>query len=362
MVKKAINKHKRNASIDLHCHSTFSIMDALGTPENVVERADELEWPAVALTEHGWMGSAPVLYQAAKAKGLKPILGCELYVTPDDWLGVQNAAARARSYHLTTIALSKEGYHNLVAWTTFANKRDAEEQNFYHKPRISLSAMFDIAPYSLHHNVVFSGCMSSELLRLFLDNTNGSLYPAALSYLDGVKALFPNFYLELQNHRVEKYMGAGFVNYEDLIEKEAHIQKFLIELHHLTNIPLVITNDSHMQHSSQRRPHLAMKAAMWKRGEGAMDHMSDAAMARELENYSYFGNVMRRMDEVAEGLPKEIAQQALDNTRAITRECDIVLDPLDKFSYSIPVSGYNDPIAKIRKRSRRRLAELVEVH
>lgn len=362
MVKKALNKHKRTAVPDVHCHSTFSLLDGIGKPEDVVERADNLEWPAVALTEHGWMGSAPVLYQAAKAKGIKPILGCELYVVSDDWLGVQDKEARTKSCHLTVLALSKEGYHNLVAWTTYANKRDEEAMNFYHKPRISLSAMYDLAPFPLHHNVVFSGCLSGELLKFMLNAKNGNLWSGAIAYTDMVKSLFPNFYLELQNHRIEKFVDQGFTQYEDLLKLEEKTQALLIELHERTGIPLVITNDSHMQVSAQRKPHLAMKLATWKHHEGAMDHMSGDQLAKELETYSYFGNYMRRMEDVASDLPSKVRNSALENVLSIVQECDINLDPLDKFSYSVPFSGYNDPIAKIRKRSQKRLKQLAKKH
>jgi DNA polymerase-3 subunit alpha len=71
---------------DFHVHSAFSIYDGLGLPKLHVERAKELGWGAVCLTEHGWMGSAPTLYKAAKEAGLKPILGMEMYVVPDEFL------------------------------------------------------------------------------------------------------------------------------------------------------------------------------------------------------------------------------------------------------------------------------------
>src|SRR3954470_18061645 len=105
---------------DFHVHSTFSMLDGMGSPKAVVERAKELGWGAVSLTEHGWMGSAPVLYKAARENGVKPIIGCEFYIVSNEILGVKSKETRSASYHLTVLALSAEGYHNLVAWTTFA--------------------------------------------------------------------------------------------------------------------------------------------------------------------------------------------------------------------------------------------------
>ena len=145
---------------DLHSHSTFSSAlaqgDALGMPKAVVERAVELGWGAACLTEHGWMGSAPTFYKACVEKGIKPILGCELYVCP-------TSDEREKNFHLTVLALSKEGYYNLVAWTTFASRRDSERDNFKYKPKITVEEMIEHAPYPLHHNVILTGCMAGEL-------------------------------------------------------------------------------------------------------------------------------------------------------------------------------------------------------
>lgn len=356
--------HKANTNaIDLHAHSTYSLLDGFGKPEDLVERAIELKWPAVSITEHGILASAPLLYKAAKANGVKPILGCELYVTPERFLGVQEKVAAPESYHLTTLALSAEGYHNLVAWSTFANRRDEEFQNYYHKPRISLAAMLDVAPYPMHHNVVFSGCLSGELLKFMLNPArNGDLYSGACIYVDMMKQLFPNFYLEVQNHRIKKLTGQGFTRYDDLLEIEAKVHKLIAKLHKLTGVPVVITNDSHMQWAHQRKAHLAMKVSSWQHHEGAMDHMGISAIEQQMRDYSYYGNYLRSMEAVADGLPKSIREASLENVKNIVREADINLSVLDKFHYSIPFSGYKDPLSKMRKRSSRRLKELVEKH
>lgn len=359
MVTKA---RRRESAIDLHCHCGFSLLDGFGKPEDTVERAAELGWPAVCLTEHGNMMSFPMMYKAAKAKGLKVIAGTEFYVVSDAWLGVQDKIARDKSYHLTVLGISKEGYHNLVAWNTFSHKRDKEHQNYYHKPRISLGAMLEIAPYPLHHNVVLSGCLGSELLRFMLGDTNGNLWPGALAYVEMMRTAFPNFYLELQNHWIDKFAGQGYEHYDNLLEQEDKAQKLLVQLHELTGVPCVITNDSHMQRAGQRKAHLSMKVGSWKHHEGAMDHMSSSQVAQELANYSYFGNFMRDMEAVADGLPDSIRVSALSNVIDIVRESNVILDPLDSFSYSLPTSGYPDPISKIRKRSHARLQQLVKKH
>lgn len=336
-------------AFDPHVHSTYSFLDGMGTPKDVVKRAKELGWGAVCLTEHGWIGSAPAFYQAARAEKINPILGCEFYVAPNDVLGLRGKEYRWKyNYHLTVLALSAEGYHNLVAWTTFSHRREV----FYDRPRISLDVMAEIAPYPLHHNVVLSGCMSSELSKTVL-SANGSAVGIGTMYVDAVKSLFSNFYIEIQNHARPKFQGLGFAQYESMIAEEAEIREKLIEIARATNTPLVLSNDSHFQHPEQRSAHIVLTAG---RGQGA----TRDNLERHLPNYGYFTNYMQSMEKLADRV--ECGEECLENLQEIANEACIELDPLDKFKYSIPFSGYADPMATIRKRSKPRLAGLVKEH
>jgi DNA polymerase-3 subunit alpha len=335
---------------DLHCHSTFSMLDGMGTPKDVAKRAKELKWSAACLTEHGWIGSAPTFYKACVENGIKPIIGCEFYVVPNEILGVKGNEVRQGSYHLTVLALSAEGYHNLVAWTTESNL----PENFYYKPRISMDRMIEIAPYPLHHNVILSGCLASELSSAIAE-TNGNFNVEAFSaYVKGVRSAFTNFYLEIQNHKRDKFLGNGYDAYEELISRQRKVNGRIQRLSEATGTPLILTNDSHYQEASQRRAHLTMTAQ--KRGQG----VSEQNISVYLPEYGYFSNYMQSMEKIADrgGLP----QEAIDSAVEIATEANIILDPLDKFSYSIPFSGYKDPEAKIRRRANRRLKALEKKH
>lgn len=334
--------------IDLHNHSTFSLLDGFGPPKAVVERAKELGWRAVSLTEHGHLMSAPALYKAARAAKINPILGCELYVTPDWAMGEKGKDLMAEQFHLTVLALSREGYENLVAWSTEAMQRE----NFYRKPRISVFRMIEIAPWPLHHNVVLSGCIGGELCQAMLKDPE--LGP---SYIDGMKLLFPNFYVEIQNHFIPKLYDEAFPAYCGMVEQENIIREALISLAMDTGTPLVLTNDSHMQRISDRRAHVAMKASAWRSRDDAFVSNERLASAY-LRDYTYFGNYMRDMGKVGADVPLS----ALTSIEEIVQEANIVLDPLDNFSYSLPFSGYDDPMAKMRRRSRARLDKLVVKH
>jgi DNA polymerase-3 subunit alpha len=345
---------------DLHAHSTFSSAltsgDAVGTPQEMVDRAVKLGWSAVSLTDHGWLGGAPALYKAAKAAGIKPIIGCELYVTPDFAHGVRGKEVDGLTFHLTVLALSKEGYENLVAWTTEAMQRE----NYHRKPRISLFRMAEIAPHGLHHNVILSGCLASELCRTIAES-NGNGIPLAVEYVQNMKALFPNFYIELVDHEIPKYMDEAFPAYLDVIEREAKVRKALLDLAAITDTPFVLTNDSHMPSSKDRQRHIALKAAGWRsRDDEHMGRSVESQMARYVKDYGYFGNYMRSLEAIVDR--GNVPANALGNVQAIVDECDIQLDPLDKFQYSLPPSGRDDPVAAIRKRCRRRLQSLIERH
>jgi DNA polymerase-3 subunit alpha len=338
---------------DLHCHSTYSILDGFGTPKEIVKRAKELKWDSVAITEHGHLMSAVDFYKAARAEKINPIIGCEFYVVPDDILGVKTKDARLGSYHLTVLALSMEGYQNLVAWTTFAHQRE----NFYYKPRISLDKMFETAKWGLHHNVILSGCLGSELCSVV--NEDG--YAAALAYVHAMEWLFPHFYIEIQDHHRDKFIGHGFQAYEDMLVREELAREKLIALSEVTGVPLVLTNDSHMQRHDQRKAHLAMKASAWKNRDD--DHNARSAerlSASYIKDYVYFNSYMQSMEKIADDIPK--GNEALGSIRGIVGEARIELDPLDRFRLSLPFSGYDDTERAIRNRSKRRLARLTKKH
>lgn len=293
------------------------------------------------------MGSAPTFYRACRENGINPIIGVELYVVPNDYLGERGKEFRWKQHHLTALALSKEGYHNLVAWTTYASKRE----NFYDRPRISLEAMAEIAPYPLHHNVILSGCMSSELA-VTVSESNGNL-SVAKAWVASTQELFQNLYIEIQAHGLKKFYARGFTEYEAMVEREAEVREKLIRLAKETDTPLILTNDSHFQSPKQRESHLILIAQ--KRNQGKRIQVSDY-----LPEYGYFTNYLQSMERIAER--HDLPQECIDSALQIARDASVRLDPLDDFNYAIPFSGYNDPIQKIRNRCKGRLAALVHRH
>lgn len=344
---------------DLHVHSTFSTYDGMGSPKAVVARAVELGWGAVALTEHGWLGSAPVLYQEAKKAGIKPIIGCEMYVTPDDELRDGDKSVLKERRHLTVLALSFEGYENLVTWANASMERPL----YYNGPRISLERMIDLAKWPLHHNVILSGCLGGELCQCLLHG-NGNADYAAESLVGAMAVAFPNFYIEIQNHEHAKFMERGLSAYEGMVASQAVVREKLLGLASTFDVPVIVTNDSHFQTQEQRRAHMAMLARkQWRKAtEAHHDKTPDAQLNTFAEHYAYWVSYMRPMEKVAGTLPRWAEKQAIQSIHDIVEESDVRLDPLDKFSYSVPRSGHHDPVAEVRRRAKARLKSMVARH
>lgn len=341
---------------DLHAHSTFSAYDGMGSPRAVVERAVELGWGGVVLTEHGHMMSAPALYREAKQAGIKPLAGVEMYVVPDHLLIDGDKEVLKERRHLTVLALNFEGYQNLVAWTSASMKRPW----YYNGPRISLDKMIEIAPHGLHHNVILSGCMGGELCQCLVTLDGDAPYAAA-SYIEACKAAFPHFYIELQNHTHAKFLDKGLTNYEEMVATQAMMRDKLLALALDLNVPVVLTNDSHFQTTGQRKAHIAMLARkQWRRArdahEGATGESQAAGFAAQ---YAYWASYLRSMEALAETLPSWAAKESIQSIHDIVEESDLVLDPLDKFSYAVPRSGYDDPVTEVRRRSKARLKSMV---
>jgi DNA polymerase III alpha subunit len=346
---------------DLHQHSGFSVYDGLGSPSAIVDRAVELGWDAVGLTDHGWMGGAIPFYKAAKKAGIKPIIGCEMYVVGEDDLVDGDKEVLKERRHLTVLALSREGYENLVKWVTESMIRPA----YYNGARISVERMVETAAHGLHHNVVFSGCLNGECCQCLLSG-NGTGEMAAEMYLRSMVDAFPNFFVEVMNHEAERFMGQGFGSYEQMVANEAQARDKLLTLAQKLSIPVIVTNDSHYRSVQQRRPHLAMLARkQWRRGKEAHQEVthnstSDAFAAE----YIYWTLYQRPMEPIAASLPAWAEKQSIESIRSIVEEADIRLDPLDSKgpSYTMPRSPYVDPVAEVRRRSMRRMKTMMARH
>jgi len=219
--------------VHLHLHSHYSLLDSTISIPELVKQAARYEMPAVAITDHGNIFGAFQFHNAALEAGLRPVIGCEVYVAPDDHREKSPVPGRRRPYdHLVLLAENNVGYQNLV-WLV----SEGYLEGFYHKPRISKEVLADHA----EGLIGLSACLSGEVSRLLLDRNPGGARTAAETYRE---ILGPeNFYLELQNHGTAD---------------EEFVRQGMVEVSRLTGIDMVATNDSHFHRREDFFAHRVM--------------------------------------------------------------------------------------------------------
>jgi len=206
--------------VHLHLHTDYSMLDGACDVEKLCHRAKELGMPAVAMTDHGNIFGAVHFVNAAKAAGIKPIIGCELYVCKKDDHRIERTPPDGDTYnHLLVLAETDEGYRNLVKITS-----EASLHGFYYKPRVSKKFLAEHA----QGLIALSGCLKGEIPELLVEDKYEAARAAAATYSD----IFgkQNFFLEIQDQG---------------LELEHRIHPHLFRLEKDTGLPLVATNDSH---------------------------------------------------------------------------------------------------------------------
>ena len=203
----------------LHVHSHYSLLDGLAKIDQLVKRAVELDMHALALTDHGNLYGAIEFYQKAKKAGIKPIIGCELYIAAGD-MRSRIPGVDDKRYHLTVLAATDEGYKNLIKLVTKAHL-----EGFYYKPRVDKAALRDHAKGL----IALSGCFNGEIPRALEHKKPDGAQRLIGEYQD----IFgkENFYLEIQSH-------AAF-------ENTRRINEGLEALSPKTGARIVATNDIH---------------------------------------------------------------------------------------------------------------------
>jgi DNA polymerase-3 subunit alpha len=199
-------------------HSEYSLLDGSAKITELVARAKELDMDSLAITDHGVMYGVIDFYKAAVAKGIKPILGCEVYVALGSRLDKDGAKDNAY-YHLVLLAENQTGYHNLIKLVSFGFT-----EGFYYKPRVDT----DLLRRYSEGLICLSACLSGPVSKNLLNATYEYSLQQALLY-DGIFGR-GNFYLELQDHG---------------LPDQRRVNPQLVSISRETGIPLVCTNDSH---------------------------------------------------------------------------------------------------------------------
>ena len=204
--------------VHLHLHSEYSLLDGACRIKEIPKRAKELGQSAVALTDHGVMYGAVAFYKACKAEGIKPIIGCEVYLAPSD----RTERVRSSAYfntHLVLLCENEIGYRNLIYMVS-----KSFTEGFYNKPRVDLSLLKE------HHEglIALSGCLAGHVQEALLsdDVAEAERFALEMQNIFGKN----NFFLELQDHG---------------LHEQKKVNPGLIALSRKTGIPLVATNDAH---------------------------------------------------------------------------------------------------------------------
>ena len=216
--------------VHLHLHTEYSLLDGACRLDKLIDKAHELKFPALAITDHGAMHGVIEFYQAARAKGIKPIIGCEVYVAPGSRLEKKpGSGSRDLYHHLGLLARDEIGYKNLIRLTT-----EAHLDGYYYKPRIDKEIL---AKYSAGL-IGMSGCLASEIPDLIMKDQIAKARDAVDWFKQTLGA--ENFFLELQNHG---------------IPEQAKVNAQLIKFAKEFGLKLVATNDVHYIEKSHAHAH-----------------------------------------------------------------------------------------------------------
>ncbi|MFC1987376.1 DNA polymerase III subunit alpha [Chloroflexota bacterium] len=268
----------------LHVHTEYSLLDGMCRIPQLVKRAKDLGMDSLALTDHGVMYGVIQFYLAAKEAGIKPIIGCEVYVAQDSHSS-RNAGDK-NNYHLVLLAKNQTGYRNLIQLTTRAHL-----DGFYYKPRIDKELL---AQY--HHGLVgLTSCLAGEIPRLILNGRLDEAKEDALWY----KQTLGDFYLEIQRHPIAE------------LEK---LNQELIAMSRELDIPLVATNDVHYINQEDASAHDLLLCI------GTNSSINDDKRMRMAGDFFYLKSP-QEMVELYRDIP-----QAVENSGIIAEMCNLKLD------------------------------------
>lgn len=292
----------------LHLHTEYSLLDGSGKIKKLVKKAKELGMESMAITDHGVMYGCVDFYKAAKEEGIKPILGCEVYVASKS-MHIKNVDKDNTTNHLVLLVKNEVGYENLMKIVS-----EASIEGFYYKPRVDHD-------YLRKHSegiIALSACLGGEVQRALLNEDYEKAKEVALAYKDIFKE---GFYLELQNHGMDEQRRVNELN---------------IKLSKETGIPLVATNDVHYIEQKDSKSHDILMCIQTGKT------VEDTDRRRYPSDQFYLKSAEEMYDMFA------YVKEALENTVKIADECnfdyEFHVSKLPKF----PLPEGADPFTYLR--------------
>ncbi|MFN3698891.1 MAG: DNA polymerase III subunit alpha, partial [Dictyoglomus sp.] len=269
--------------VHLHVHSEYSLLDGACKVDELIEQAINFGMPAVAITDHGVMYGVIDFYKAAKEKGIKPILGCEVYLTPFSRFDKKQ---RGELYHLILLAKDFEGYKNLIKLVSLSFL-----EGFYYKPRLDK----DLLKQYSKGLIALTSCLAGEVPSYILQNNIEKAKSAIKEYLE---IFGEDFYLELQDNNMEE---------------QKYVNSVLIKLAKEFGVPLVATNDVHYLRKEDAEIHDILLCIQ------TGSKLNDKDRLRFKTNEFYF-----KSPEEMEAVFKEVPE-AIENTFQIADKCNVEL-------------------------------------
>lgn len=272
----------------LHVHTEYSLLDGSSKIKEIVKRAKELGMDSLAITDHGVMYGVIDFYKAAREAGIKPIIGCEIYVSPSSRFDKEAGVSDDRYYHLVLLAENDTGYHNLMK---IVSKGFTE--GFYYKPRVD----YEVLEQYSEGIIALSACLAGEVARNLAKGNYEDAKESALRY----ERIFGkgNFFLELQDHGIptQKTVNAG-----------------ILRLSRELGIELVATNDIHYIFEEDSIPHDILLCIQTQKKVSDNDRM-------KYEGGQYY---LKTEEEMAALFP--YAKEAIENTHKIAMRCNVEIE------------------------------------
>ncbi|MFA6914828.1 MAG: DNA polymerase III subunit alpha [Parachlamydiales bacterium] len=312
--------------VPLHVHSQYSILDAAAPVEAIAKQAGEYGMPAVALTDHGNMFATVEFYKACKGAGVKPIIGCEVYVAQGSRHEKTRESGKRTNNHLVLLAKDDTGYHNLCKLSSIAYL-----EGFYYVPRIDVETLVKYK----EGLICLSACLSGKIAQEILSGDDDSLAEQILWYKD----LFgEDYYLELQRHSMSEadLQSDGMLQeswlyqqYQDFITKQTKVNAKLATLSHQYKIPLVATNDSHYMKREDWRAHEILlnvqsgePCQIWEMDSlGNPKNLIPNPKRRTYASHECYFKSPQQMADLFHDLP-----EAISNTLLVAEKCKVELD------------------------------------
>ena len=290
----------------LHVHTEYSLLDGSNKIKEYVARVKELGMNSAAITDHGVMYGVIDFYREAKAAGINPILGCEVYVAPNSRFDRETGGGEDRYYHLVLLAENNQGYANLMK---IVSKGFVE--GFYYRPRVDMEVL-----RQYHEGIIaLSACLAGEVQRYLVRGMYEEAKEAALKYRDVFGE--GNYFLELQDHGIPE---------QKLVNQQ------LVRMSRELKIDLVATNDVHYTYEEDAASHDILLCIQTGKKLADEDRM-------RYEGGQYFIKSPEQMQELFAYVP-----QALENTQKIADRCHVEIEfgvtKLPKFDVPSPYTSW----------------------